>query len=252
MHSFFPPATTEQLQLSDTTIPYEIVRSARRKRSFALSIDSDDKLQITVPVRTKLAAIRLVLQQHARWIAKRIELIRQARLLMPQPSYGNGESVSYLGHAYRLNIAHAAEKNASCHLTPHRFEINLPQANLSETDQREETRLELILWFKKRARTKLQKRIDYWAHKLHLPYRQMIVVSPERRWGSCNAQNVIRLNWRLLMAPMPLIDYVIIHELCHTVHKNHGAAFWRLVGRALPDYRERRKFLRKIGPQCVL
>jgi predicted metal-dependent hydrolase len=113
-------------------------------------------------------------------------------------------------------------------------------------------RLSLILWFKKRARVKLQKRMDFWSRQTGMSYAKLVISNPRHRWGSCNVHNVIRLNWQLLLAPLALIDYVIVHELCHTVHKNHGPRFWKKVADTLPDYQARRKELRKSGSRFRL
>ena len=117
---------------------------------------------------------------------------------------------------------------------------------------RDEVKLEITLWLKKRARTKMKKRMDYWAKKMGVSYRQLILSNPERRWGSCTVKNVIRLNWRLIMAPLPLIDYVVVHELSHVVHKNHSPRFWGLVEKIMPDYVERRKQMRHCGHEFML
>src|SRR4029077_7507444 len=107
-----------------------------------------------------------------------------------------------------------------CRLWPRVMEVNIHGTDLSPEARRQEVRLEIMLWLKKRAKEKLQKRADMWAEKLGIHYRKLIVSNAERRWGSCNAQNVIRLNWRLIIAPLPLLDYVAVHELAHIKHKD--------------------------------
>ncbi len=86
---------------------------------------------------------------------------------------------------------------------------------------------------------------------LGVRYRKLMLTEPERQWGSCNAQNVIRLNWRLIMAPLSLIDYVAAHELCHVPHKNHGPRFWRMLEKSMPDYKARRRQLRQGARACI-
>jgi predicted metal-dependent hydrolase len=80
----------------------------------------------------------------------------------------------------------------------------------------------------------------------------LIVTDPERRWGSCSADNIIRLNWRLMLAPLPIIDYVAVHELAHVRHKNHAPRFWALVEKTLPEWRARRKILRTLEHSLML
>jgi predicted metal-dependent hydrolase len=177
----------------------------------------------------------------------------QKRAVTPAAqSYKDGGQITYLGHAYALKLTRDKNQPQGCTLRPHRMDMNLHAENLSTDDLEQEIRLEILLWLKKRAKVKLQKRMDLWADRLGVSYRKMVVANAERRWGSCNAQNVIRLNWRLLMAPLCILDYVVVHELCHVRHKNHGQNFWRQVASAVPDYKNRRKHLHLIGSRLVL
>jgi predicted metal-dependent hydrolase len=89
------------------------------------------------------------------------------------------------------------------------------QENLSAAGMRAEVKLELTLALKKRARVKFKRRLDLWAGHMGLDYKKFVLADAERRWGSCSADNIIRLNWRLMLAPLALIDYVVVHELAH-------------------------------------
>jgi len=124
------------------------------------------------------------------------------------------------------------------------IKINIPDAALSPKVLREEAHLELMLWYKKQARRVFQERMAYWAGLLDVNPGRLIVTNPSRRWGSCNAKDDIRLNWRLIMAHPALLDYVAAHELCHIRHKNHARAFWRCLAAVMPDYKIRRQELR--------
>jgi predicted metal-dependent hydrolase len=166
--------------------------------------------------------------------------------------FADGDIVSYLGHPCRLRITRADKIPQGCRLRPRRFEVNIHGENLSAKILREEIRLEIRLWLKKRAKSTFARRMEFWTQKLGVSCRQMIVTSPRSRWGSCNAKNVIRLNWHLVMAPLPLIDYVVAHELCHITHKNHARGFWNMLAAVMPDYRERRKRLRHLGRGLVV
>ena len=124
---------------------------------------------------------------------------------------------------------------------------------LAATSEHHETiRLEILLWIKKRAKAKFRKRMEFWARLLGVTYRELKIANAGQRWGSCNAQNVIRLNWRLIMAPLAILDYIVVHELCHIRHKNHGVQFWAQVASVLPDHKARRKRLRQIGETLLL
>ena len=237
------------VNLRGETVPFTVIRNKRRRRTISFTLETDTGLRILAPVRTSLPYIASMLQKRSGVILRRLEILR-AR---PEPlGFTDGETVTYLGHNYRLRVTRDENLPQGCRVLPRRFDVNIADTTLSPEALKEEVRLEILLWMKKRAKIKLQKRMDVWAKKLGVHYRKLILSEPERQWGSCNAQNVVRLNWRLIMAPLPLIDYVAAHELCHVAHKNHGPRFWRLVTSVMPDWIQRRKQLRRIGHGLVL
>jgi len=109
----------------------------------------------------------------------------------------------------------------------------------------------VVAWYKRHAEERLPERVHEWACKLRLEAPQVLVRDQRQRWGSCDASGVMRLNWRIVQAPVVLIDYVAAHELVHLVHREHGPAFWAMLGKAMPDYEERKRRLLEIGPRLV-
>lgn len=199
-----------------------ITRSAKRKRTVALQVQPDGSVQVHAPLRTSLKWIEAFVASRARWIERRrreVQAKRQAAQLVLTPE----TPVPYLG-AY-APLAHYC-----------------PEAR-GMTDPAE-LRTELVLWYKKQARRELPARTAAWAEKTGLKPSKVLVSAPRQRWGSCNEKNEIRLSWRLILAPPELVDYVIVHELAHIPHKNHGRSFWNCVARFLPDWQARRKALR--------
>ena len=96
-------------------------------------------------------------------------------------------------------------------------------------------------WYRDRGATKLRQRVAIYAAKLGVKPSTVVVRDQAKRWGSCSKDDVLRFNWRIIMAPTSLVDYVVVHELCHLSGAGeHGSAFWSLVGRTLPDYERRR------------
>lgn len=93
----------------------------------------------------------------------------------------------------------------------------------------------------------MPERVDAWCAKVGVAMPPILVASQRKRWGSCDSRGTIRLNWRVVQAPMRLVDYVVVHELAHLRHRGHGRDYWQAVGRVMPDYERRRKELREIG-----
>jgi predicted metal-dependent hydrolase len=109
----------------------------------------------------------------------------------------------------------------------------------------------LIGWYREHAEQRFPGRVAAWASRLGVAPAEVLVRGQDRRWGSCDAQGVLRLNWRVVQAPARLQDYVIVHELAHLGERDHSPVFWSLVGRALPDYEQRRAALKRLGPERV-
>jgi predicted metal-dependent hydrolase len=105
-------------------------------------------------------------------------------------------------------------------------------------------------WYREHAWARLSERTAWWARRAGLSEPRVVVREQERRWGSCGA-GVVRFNWRIIQAPMRLVDYVVAHELIHLMHDDHGKEFWAALGRLLPEYEARREQLRVAGPRLV-
>ncbi len=120
--------------------------------------------------------------------------------------------------------------------------------------QREKTpsekRLEAI--YRKAAREYFPKRVSHYARMLGVTYGKISIRDQKTRWGSCSSEGNLSFNWRLILAPPDVLDYVVIHELCHRKEMNHSKEFWALVESHMPEYKERRKWLRENGNNLTL
>jgi predicted metal-dependent hydrolase len=235
--------------LNEERIAYSVFRSKKRKRTIAFKIERDASLRILAPFRASVGSIEEILKKRASWIARE----RAARKTGDaKKEFTNGSLFPYLGYPCMLRVTQGKEALGSCILSPHVLHVHVPDEELSPETLRQEVRLEILLWIKKRARAKLRKRLDLWAKRLGVSYKKLVIVNPEQRWGSCSADNIIRLNWRLMTVSLPILDYVAAHELCHIRHKNHSPRFWGFLAQAIPDYKMRRKILRRIERNLVI
>jgi hypothetical protein len=240
---------TGYIAFGDRQVAFSVTRSRRRRRTIAFKMESDLSLRVLAPFSVRLGALTKILQDRAPWIVRELA---NRKTVAPQNDFADGASFSYLGHAYTLRVTQGDHAPQCCFLSPRFLRVHVPDAALSPENLRREVRLEILLWMKKRARVKLKKRLDLWAEKMGVDYKKLIVTDPARRWGSCSADNIIRLNWRLMMAPLPVIDYVVAHELAHVRHKDHSPRFWAFLAQAMPDAQARRKILRRIEVGLVL
>lgn len=230
------------LEIGDDRVVYAVSRSKKRKRTLAFKFERDGSLRVMAPASVSLAAIEKILLNRASWIQRERSFFKQK---VSDEACVDGSAFYYLGHLLVLKITQGLHLPPSCWLTPHVLHVHVPDKTLSPDGIKKEAQLEISLWIKKRARAKFKKRLDFWAGKLDVRYNRFVLSDPERRWGSCSADNTIRLNWRLIKAPLGILDYVVVHELAHVVHKNHSAHFWGFIAGQMPDYALRRKALRQ-------
>jgi hypothetical protein len=118
---------------------------------------------------------------------------------------------------------------------------------LPERERAESVRASLEHWCRAQAAWCLPGRVAAWHELVEVPMPRVVVKAQRRRWGSCDAQGTLRFNWRLIQAPLALIDYVVVHELVHLHHRGHQRDFWRGVKAVMPDYHWRRRELRELG-----
>ena len=153
----------------------------------------------------------------------------------------SGESVLYLGRHYRLKV-HAGESGAA-KLRGGWLHVPAPAG----AGQAAHVRAAVIAWLRRHAAERLPERVAAWRAKVGVPLPRIIIADQQKRWGSCDQRGAIRLNWRIIQAPMRLVDYVVVHELVHLRHRGHGRDYWQAVGRVMPDYERRRADLRACG-----
>ncbi|MFC4160615.1 M48 family metallopeptidase [Chitinimonas lacunae] len=214
--------------LEGRTIDYQIRRSARR-RSVGLRIDASG-LTIRLPARFPLDHLEPILQRKASWIVSKLDLYHTKA--PPPPSLADGGRIDWLGHS--LPIRHEVGR-----LIVEPDAVVLPQG--------QDPAAALTRLMQREARRHFAARVAHWSARIGLTPQSLALSHAQKRWGSCTAQGVVRLNWRLMQAPPSVIDYVVIHELCHLEELNHSDRFWTLVESACPDWREQRAFLKREG-----
>jgi predicted metal-dependent hydrolase len=216
----------------------KIIRT--RRRTIAIYIHPDGKVIVRAPHKTPEHLIRQFVQTKAAWIARQKARAAQ-KPVTPAKSYQGGEKFPLLGQNYPLRIIQSPKTALTF-----QDEFLLPQKAQPRARQAFET------WYKTRARQLFQERVTHYAQKFGLQYQKIRISSARTRWGSCSTRGVLSFTWRLIMAPIEIIDYVIIHELAHLRVPNHSQKFWAEVARMLPDYQPRLNWLRQNGHTLTL
>lgn len=234
-----------EIQFGLTPIPFRIQRSDRRG-TVALTIEETGKLVVTAPEGVTIDRLNGIVRHKAPWVLQRL---RRASERPPPPSereFVTGETVLYLGRQLRLKVVESDEEHPR--IWAGWYEVPVT-ARMKGTDRRREVRRRLAGSLKQHADLYLPDRLADVCRRLPMVKPSIIVREQAKRWGSCDAKGTLRINWRMIQAPIPLIEYVLVHELVHLEHPNHDRAFWSAVGRAMPDYEDRRARLRELGPR---
>jgi len=232
----------DTLLIDGITIPLSIIRSSQRKRTITFKVRPDKTLIIQAPTRMSLKTLHDLAYKRSAWILARINDIQQNPDNQPKYQLISGENIPYLGRSYPLQISVICTTITRCQLRDNQIVVNIRHYTDEKIRSRRVSEA-LVSWYKLQAKIIVQQRLHIWEKILNVQATGLKITSALRRWGSCNHKNSICINWRLIFAPLELVDYVIVHELCHIVHKNHSREFWRLVASVLPDYKARDKAL---------
>lgn len=230
-----------------TNLAY-VVQRGRRVKTVAIAVDREGVL-VRAPAETSLDRLDEIVRGKARWIAERL---RRFRELPPSPSereFVSGETFLYLGRQARLLVQPGSQRE-KVRLVSGRLVVQVAP-DLVGRDRAAAVKKKLVAWYRAHAATRLPERVEPWRAYLGLAPAGVLIRSQEKRWASCDVSGVLRFNWRIVQAPVSLIDYVVVHELVHLEHRHHTPDFWAALGRVLPDYEERREALRQIGGRLV-
>jgi predicted metal-dependent hydrolase len=222
-------------------MPIEINQIIRSKRkTFAIIIKNDGSVIVRAPIKTSDKAIKEFVEQHQGWVVKKLAQL-QSMVAAPPKAYLPGENFLFLGNSYALEIVKHQKKplllDGSFKLAE---SVNSRAAVVFER------------WYREQAKKIIQERVDFYATKYGLQYKGLKITSAKTRWGSCSAKGSLNFSWRLILAPMEQVDYVVAHELVHTIHHNHSRRFWKKLEAIMPDFKERKKWLMKHGPQLMV
>ena len=214
---------------------YQLVRSKRRRKTLSLHIKEDGRIVVYVPHRTPGWEIEKFVRAREQWIEEKLSE-RKRTVNPPEKTFLPGEEFLFLGDAFPLEVRDPSLCEAPLRLSFGKFILS--QSCLTRA------RDLFIEWYKKEARERLADRVDYYSNRFQLFPRSVKITSARSRWGSCSRHDQLCFSWRLMMAPLKVIDYVLLHELVHIKEKNHSRRFWSYLGSLLPDYKGHRRWLR--------
>ena len=245
-----PAGYADEVVYGERSIAFEVVRTGRS--TLGICVHPSGRVEVRAPLEADAGEVRERVQRRARWILRHQRRFAELVQDQPEKEYVGGETHRYLGRQYRLKVipirdakaAEVAGPREDVRLVGRYFEVHTAQP-----DDPTRTRTLLDGWYRRQAERRLRDRFQqgcalvakYGIAPPPLQIRRM-----QRRWGSCTPKGRVLLNPRLVLAPTPCIDYVVVHELCHTRHPHHGRDFYHLLIRVMPDWEERKARLERV------
>ena len=226
-----------ELTLNGSSATYEVVRCARK--TLGVVVSPDGRVVVRAPCNVSDTRISEFTERFKPWIFKHLARYEQSRT---SKGFTSGERIPFLGKKYRLVVVPDDNESAPA-ITGGQLRVHVPHG-LSDIMQCRLVKESLSQWYDEQARKILTERLGRLAISLGVRPVGVKIKRQVRRWGSCTARGEINLNWQLVMAPPVVIDYIIIHELCHLRVHGHQREFWEYVAQYLPDYKKHKKWLR--------
>jgi len=234
------------IEFGNRKINYEIKRG-NRKKTVAIHVHSTEMITVLTPQHLGDDKIRMIIRKKLRWILEKQEQMRKSMHLRQQKEFVSGESFPYLGKYYRLKVVKSISvTDGKCRLVNGRLVVEVNGKSDSENGKTA-IKKALVEWYLQRAEEKIGEKASRLARLIGKWPTSVKIRNQERRWGSCSKNGEIRFNWKIIMVPSSVIDYVITHELCHLIYPHHSAHFWQKVQSIIPGFKKRRSWLKEFS-----
>ncbi len=224
----------------DSPISYDVVRS--RRSTADIIIERDGSVLVRAPEWADDEQVANIVESRHYWIYQGLAEWRDLNATRVLREYKNGEGFLYLGRAYRLLLV--SDQIEPVQLKNGRF---LLRRDLVEQGEIASARAALRDFYIAKGIERICARVNYYAPKVGVDPADVEVKELGHRWASCSASGKLDFHWKCMMAPATIIDYIVVHELCHLHVRDHTNAFWNEVDKVMPDFRERKDWLKRCG-----
>lgn len=231
--------------VSKGKVAYEVVRS--RRTTADIIIERDGSVLVRAPEWIDDELLQSTVASKHYWIYQALAEWRDLNATRVLREFKSGEGFLYLGRAYRLSLV--GDQEEKLQLRNGRFTL---RRDLVEQGDIAAARAAFRDYYASRGKERIQHRVAYYAPKVGVQVTTVAVRELGNRWASCSPTGVLAFHWKCMMAPQSIIDYIVVHELCHSHHRDHTNAFWNEVDKVMSDYRERKEWLRRSGASLDL
>lgn len=225
---------------------YSLVRSARR-RSLGIEV-SNAKVVVRVPYFVAFSEAEQFVRAKSVWIQQKLEEQAQLISTVPERVYTDASQLPFLGRHLTLAINQQSKTN----VIQYGDQLIVGISSRGRLTEEEKARRLVVEWYQRKALHLLTLKTDALVRRLGLTHTGVTVKATRSKWGHCTIQGAIQYNWQILLAPEPIVDYLVAHEVSHLRHHNHSAEFWQLVASVCPDYKSCRAWLKANGAQLIL
>jgi hypothetical protein len=203
------------------------------------------------PGHISKSAVAEFVSKRAAWIREKQGYFERLVRVYPPKEFRNGESFEFLGRSLRLKLFRSVgRKSAKCEVTDGRLKLFLDGQTGGELKAAASSAIRDL--YSRHTALRARAFVRKHAASLAIKPGRILIVDAKKRWGSCARNGDVRLNWRISMMPPAVIEYIIVHELCHLKIHSHSPKFWSILKSILPDYENRRAWLRRNGPAVLL
>lgn len=237
-----------QVNFNGEKFEYKIIK--KKKKTITIRITKNGEVVVTSPIYADDKYIYTLVESKAKWIVEKIKEVEKLKNEERKIEYKNDGEIDYLGKKLTLNISEDNLDKLSIYLEKDKLFIKIP-IHKGKLITDEILKAGISGFLKNQAKLILKQRVEFLSKKYNLIPNRVVVKEQRTIWGSCSSKGNINLNWRLIMMPLEVIDYVVIHELCHLKHHNHSSRFWSLVKEIMSDFEEKKRWLKENGRRIM-
>lgn len=232
-----------ELQISDKTLNFIIKRSSRR--SLSMKFVSSDELQVNAPRFMPDFLIKQFIKSNTTWIEKHLDIMNKQTQDSFFPIFADNSKIPFFGEKIPLKITTDVRAKIPRLYFPNNTFHAVVHPETTEKQRKKQLHKLFRDWFMDHTKNKIEERVEEYAKKMNVTYKNIRIKDVKSHWGSCSSKKNLNFNYRIAMLPNEAIDYIVVHELCHLTEMNHSIRFWKLVEEWIPNHKKIRADLKK-------